>query len=690
MLSKHFILITALLLNIAFAQIPLTDDELKNVADNLQVLHYDCEQMSESKMYSLNTVGNCDIAPENIKSQKAYVKLFQKINKIKLNATICSLKHHRRIWHCGIHSHSSISYESPSLTYNVILSKEDCENAIRGEYLHNRNRLNFTYDTTVKQTFATRRRDGSSVDCVGKGMNYNDNYETYMANVTLVYNVDTLKVSSILGQPLPCDINSNGCHSTSFDVHAYTWDIPDNCVLALTSAFESRMYKREDDYYIVSDNKSVNSLIKVENPVYNLCNRDNSKLYRTNLDSFYIEVNGGFDTATGMPIPFSVDHDVWFNKFEYEEKIVNISSLNLDYESHLTSKLDYLFYKSNKQLELSELTLLKRQCELERTQILTTLMLAVENTRLAGFILTGNRSNFLETDGYVAWLYNCPEFYSPLYVSDKCFDKIPILYQNEIKFVEPITRQTFSFASEIPCSKNTAKSFQLDIFDEDTWYKLTPAPVAMVKPGMFKPNKYTGTSTIEFTRSENAGLYTENQLRDFWSLIIGGNAHKSLLKKLTSTVINVHGNRADKPFSQAMNHNLNRVYIDSFISPDYFENKFTETFGTISYYMQKCSLIFAMFLFTKFLIDSALNIMKAMNINKIIGKTLSFGEIVLLTTYDIFSLALFTRVFGDDEQEDKLTSQKTTIETIYPQLDKVDHPNDTTYALIQKHHTDVQ
>ena len=76
-------------------------------------------------------------------------------------------------------------------------------------------------------------------------------------------------------------------------------------------------------------------------------------------------------------------------------------------------------YFNTKQLRHSELTLLQNQCELKRTQMLTILMLAMQNTRLAGYMLTGNRSMFLDTDGSVAWLYHCLKFLSPLRVLDK-------------------------------------------------------------------------------------------------------------------------------------------------------------------------------------------------------------------------------------------------------------------------------
>ena len=93
-------------------------------------------------------------------------------------------------------------------------------------------------------------------------------------------------------------------------------------------------------------------------------------------------------------------------------------------------------------LEDSEIQLLKNLCEQERTQILTILMLSMENPRSAGYMLTGNRSMFLSTDGSLAWLYHCPLMRSPPHVMNQCYDKIPIFYKNAIFFVDPITRQT--------------------------------------------------------------------------------------------------------------------------------------------------------------------------------------------------------------------------------------------------------
>ena len=68
--------------------------------------------------------------------------------------------------------------------------------------------------------------------------------------------------------------------------------------------------------------------------------------------------------------------------------------LIIDYEMHLGTKIDYLFFQSSRLVQATEMQLLQNQCERERTQILTIFMLALENLRLAGYMLTGNRSMF--------------------------------------------------------------------------------------------------------------------------------------------------------------------------------------------------------------------------------------------------------------------------------------------------------
>ena len=52
-------------------------------------------------------------------------------------------------------------------------------------------------------------------------------------------------------------------------------------------------------------------------------------------------------------------------------------------------------------MSLSELETLHQLCELERTQILQSLALAVLKIPYAGYLLPGNRSSFLEYEGNI-------------------------------------------------------------------------------------------------------------------------------------------------------------------------------------------------------------------------------------------------------------------------------------------------
>ena len=134
-------------------------------------------------------------------------------------------------------------------------------------------------------------------------------------------------------------------------------------------------------------------------------------LYRTNFESLFIAYENGFDMNTGS----SRNRDFSYNVYQFsvdDSKNIEYASLSsrllrngthvfstpwktfggeqIDYELHLGAKLDFLMYFNTKQLRHSELTLLQNHCEIERPQILTILMLAMQNTRLAGYMLTGN------------------------------------------------------------------------------------------------------------------------------------------------------------------------------------------------------------------------------------------------------------------------------------------------------------
>ena len=187
---------------------------------------------------------------------------------------------------------------------------------------------------------------------------------------------------------------------------------------------------------------------------------------------------------------------------------------------HMGTKLDCLFFQSSRLPQASEIQLLKNQCEQERTQIPTFLMLSLENPRFAGFMLTGNCSMFLETDGSLAWLYHGPLVHSPLHTMNQCYNPIPRLYEGQIQFVDPITRQIHPAVDIQKCTDRLKNLFQFDMDQEDSWYTLTPGIVHQDRPAVFGPKDVSPLAVHSFPGPQDAGMYTRSKLISFWDNIL--------------------------------------------------------------------------------------------------------------------------------------------------------------------------
>ena len=122
---------------------------------------------------------------------------------------------------------------------------------------------------------------------------------------------------------------------------------------------------------------------------------------------------------TGQPNPTSIRNDYISGKIvlnnsnnKYIFLALNVSNnfATIDYDAHINTKIDYTIIDVFLSMTVQELNTLHTVCELERNQLFTVLAMSVQIPQLAGFLLTGNRSNFLYIEGSTAWLYDCPHF----------------------------------------------------------------------------------------------------------------------------------------------------------------------------------------------------------------------------------------------------------------------------------------
>ena len=319
--------------------------------------------------------------------------------------------------------------------------------------------------------------------------------------------------------------------------------------------------------------------------------------------------------------------------------------LNLDYELHQGTKLVYLFFGSRKMLEGSEIQLLKNLCEQERTQIFTILMFSLENQRLAGYMLTGNRSMFLSTDDSLAWLYHCHLMRCQPHVMNQCYDKNPIFYKNATFFVDPITRSTYPDAQVQNCSDRIKNLFQFDMEDENSWFTFTPTLEHRKRPAIFGSKDVTPLSRRAFGRAGDAGIYTRAQLSEFWDNIIITAASRKALQKFSRELI-VPNTAIHGPEQYSYYAPRTDCYVDNMISPSYFKNKFMDTFVSVAYVLEFCGTYFSCFLFIKLIVDLIVMILRHREINRLTGASLGFGKTLLSASYNLFLSSILTSVFN--------------------------------------------
>ena len=662
-------------------------DDFDNVSKNLFVSHYDCTKMQDNRMYSLNKVAECKITPENLYVTPATITLYQKNYRTDLAATMCSVKAHVFRYNCGMFSHSSYVHTQNSITYDLIVTPEMCRqasktNKIKISSFSENFDAPIEFDTKKQSNFNDGQSVRTTIHC-SSGQVQHYTFETFMQRVNLTFDYGTKEVSNPNKQKLPCLLMEGGCETTTLDPFAYTWDTPENCVMTKILTQEAKMLKyplstnrNENQFFLISEynetGKGMNLKIKVFPESYELCGKP-ERLFKTNFESLFVTYQGGFAMPGGElrtkehafnAYQFSIDNSsqVSYSSLSFSKSNGQwigaqpwhtVGADEIDYELHLGTKLDYIMYFKAKQLRHSEMTLLQSQCELERTQMLTILMLAMQNTRLAGYMLTGNRSMFLDTDGSVAWLYHCPKFLSPLKVLDKCYDRIPIMFERSTKFVYPITRQTYDFASEIPCLGDYTNVFQLDLENDNSWYQLLPEPMPFNKPLLFKPTELGHITQFPTFDTRRAGMYTPNQMKNFWDNVIHNSASDTLLKKLTRTIL-TRGNsvRISEPGNLERLLSLNdRLLLDHLLTPSFFVDKFKETFGELGYIIQCLGNFFACFLLVKFVIDVVVIVLRGLEIRKNSGATFGFVRTMLGATFNLFVLSLQTPMYENEENK---------------------------------------
>ena len=316
---------------------------------------------------------------------------------------------------------------------------------------------------------------------------------------------------------------------------------------------------------------------------------------------------------TGQPNPHSMIDEYISGKIVSDTsntKVIfpalNVSNnfATIDYDAHINTKINYTINHVFRSMTVQELNTLHTICELERNQLLTILAMSVQNPQLACFLLTGNRSNFLYVEGSTAWLYARLQFLSRLYKADRCFDRIPIHFKDPLMYVDPITRQTYDYATPITCDNNPRNIIELEPdSDDQDFYILEPEPIKRKPPLMFTPSQIKTTTRPNIFTAQDAGIYSNAELDQFLNRISFSKHSDSTLhllgKSLSYSFIssNTPNYDADSPQDSGNPYNTLRIGLHDkllnltlFFTPTWFSDAFIAFFGYPCYILTQCGI----------------------------------------------------------------------------------------------------
>ena len=313
--------------------------------------------------------------------------------------------------------------------------------------------------------------------------------------------------------------------------------------------------------------------------------------------------------------------------------------LIMDYKMHMGTKLNYRFIQSSRLLHASETQLLKDQCEQKRTQILTALMLWLENSRLAGFTLRGNQSMLLETDGNLSWLYPCPVVCSPLHTMYQCYDRNSIPYEGQIQLIHPITRDTDPGVNLENCTDRIENGIQSEMDQQDSCYFGTPDIVQQDGPAVFWPKDVSPAAVHSFPGSQDAGMYIGCELNSFWDSIFISVASRNALKSF-SQKLSIYSNNGQDPGSFPFHAPQTDFFVDNMILLGYLKDRIMYMFGPVAYVPEHCGKYFSNFLFLKVFIVVVVIVIRHSKINEGAGASLGCDRTFLSASYNIFLLSI--------------------------------------------------
>ena len=182
----------------------------------------------------------------------------------------------------------------------------------------------------------------------------------------------------------------------------------------------------------------------------------------------------------------------------------------------------------------------------------------------------------------------------------------------------------------------THKNIELDPdTDDGDFYVLTPDPLKREAPQMFKPTQIKTTITPNAFTAQDAGIYSNAELDQFWNIVIFAKHSDTTLqlfgKSLSYDFITVsneqHSHTGLNPYNHlrfGLHHHL--LILSPLFYPDGISQAFIIYFGYPCYILTQCGISFSTFLFLRDVLTFLLKFYRAISIKYNLQSNISISS----------------------------------------------------------------
>ncbi|XP_074035285.1 uncharacterized protein [Leptinotarsa decemlineata] len=486
------------------------------------IIAYDCsDERVNISTVSLRDVKKCPEPESTYLSDSISVKILQR-NEIRHQCVrTCLIEVTRLMYHCGMHSHTSL-VEGGLSSYVDRLGADECRLLHRYRtlklYQQDIGRITMNGSTSATLTLL------GSIDTTGtcEGAIYHEKGRTWKDVVILVdvriqareymakVNINENEISMQGG--ITCQFMRGYCFDTILGESVWDSNFPTTCDDHLSLLYEGTAE-------LISNRLTSEKFIVVEGELKIIALMLTRKEMLCNIEAWQTE----------HPRIVVVERQAGRNI----RPAMNILPENTDLMAYVNSKFLYVEQSYKRGLDKLYIDTIHRRCQVRREILRNRLLMAPLTPHAISQTLQEEGGHVGRVLGEVLYILRCVPKVATIRRTDRCYHELPVNVNNLSKFVAPITRVIQEYAEEIDCNGLTPPLYYLD----DQWIGLSPYPTIKNAPREIAVDPEKPLQFAPIQPLSTRGLYTQEEISKVQRTLTFGMERKAVENILTRRIV---------------------------------------------------------------------------------------------------------------------------------------------------------